>query len=67
MTAANVVSALSRTQAAQVAEIQALPNDQQREAAKSLLARTFNTSAAHAIRCIFGIQAHGQESTRRLY
>lgn len=50
-----VVSALSKTQAAEVARIQALPLGQQHEATQSLLARTWNSSARHSIRCIFNL------------
>ncbi len=55
MHAANVVSALSKTQSVKVAAIEALPKDQQATAARELLAETFKLNAAHTIRCIFNL------------
>ena len=50
-----ITSALSSTQAKQVAAIQAMPKDQQKDSARALIARTFNASAAHSIKCIFDL------------
>lgn len=51
----NHVSALSKTQAAEVARIQALPLGQQQAAAEALLARVWSAGARHSIRCIFNL------------
>lgn len=50
-----LVSALSQTQAAEVARIQALPQVQQQAAADAMLARVWSSSARHSVRCIFNL------------
>ncbi len=49
------VSALSKTEAAEVARIQSLPKEQQREEVEFMLLRVWSSSARHSIRCIFNL------------
>lgn len=50
-----ITSALSAAQSKQVAAIQSLPKEQQKDAARALIERTFNIGAVHSIKCIFDL------------
>lgn len=51
-----IVSTLSKAQSEEVRRIQALPKDQQKQAARALADKTFNVNAWHTIRLIFELK-----------